>query len=134
MSINSPDDIRPVLEGSEQLSDDVVQGFLDDANLVVSENLGGLGYSDARLKTIEKYLALHFGLMLIERGGLTSSRIADSEDTYIAAAFDGQTGFMMSRYGQQAVTLDTSGTLRKLSAAKLKAQFQVIRPRACMGV
>lgn len=139
MSINSPTDLRLILEVPADVSDPALQVFLDDANLIVTENLGGKGLSDARIKSIEKYLAGHYALVLTERGGLSASKTGDSMDQYLNLSTRtnaDREGFQLTRYGQQALTLDTSGTLLAMSKQTLTAQFRVSggeshNPRSC---
>ncbi|WP_324001766.1 hypothetical protein, partial [Parvimonas micra] len=56
-----------------------LQGYIDDANLLVSETLASSGQSDARLKLIEKNLSAHFYTVALERGGLTQKTIGESQ-------------------------------------------------------
>lgn len=97
--------------------------FIDTADLIVSEQLSGKGLTDARLKQIELYLAAHFAAITEERGALKSTKMGDSSDTY-----DNQAGFglKLTRYGQQAISLDTSGTLSALGSGSLPALFRVL--------
>jgi len=126
MSLNTPDIIRNSMEVPPDLADDAIQGFLDDANLFVSETLVNANFSTARFTAIEKYICCHLMLMLTERGGLTSSQTGEySRDTYVAATFANEIGFAASRYGQQAIMLDSTGALKGLSSKKLPAQFGV---------
>jgi hypothetical protein len=98
------------------------------AHVIVSEQLESKGLSEARLTLIEQYLAAHFAVIAEERGGLTSSQIGESRDSYIGGGnsqvYAGG-GFSLTRFGQQAMGFDTSGTLTAMSKAKLPAQFKV---------
>jgi len=124
MSLNAPEDITSFMEVPTGVPDTMVQVCLDDANLFITETLANASLSTARLTAIERYLACHFMLMLTERGGLTSSQSGEySRDTYVAATFANQTGFAATRYGQQAIMMDTSGILKGLTSKKLPAQF-----------
>ena len=101
----------------------------EDADLIVTESLSGKGLSSARLATIEKYIACHLIVQLSERGGLTSSQNGESKDTYTPLSAMGNAkinGFALTRYGQQAMILDTTGTLMEMSNPMKKAQFRVI--------
>ena len=103
-----------------------VTPFIDVAALIVDENLVGQGLSAARLKQIELYLAAHFTTVTEEKGSLVSSKSGDAEDTYFTRELG--KGLAMTRYGQQALTLDSSGILSGLSklVGSLKAQFRVV--------
>jgi hypothetical protein len=129
VSLNSPADLKNILEVPTAVADPILQAFLDDANLVVTEDLAGKGLTSARLTAIEKYVAAHLATILFERGGLVSSKNGDSQDNYVALSPMGNAaimGYALTRYGQQAMMLDKSGTLKALSTPKLKARFRVI--------
>ncbi len=100
--------------------------FIDVAHLIVDENLLSEGLTAARLTQIELYLAAHFTTVTEEKGSLTSSEGGDSKDTYFTRELG--KGLAMTRYGQQALALDTSGVLAEVSSVSgaLKAQFRVI--------
>lgn len=100
--------------------------FIQTANLVVSEELVGKGLSDARLKQIELYLAAHYGCLAGEKGGITREKVGESEIGY-RQDFKSSPNLSMTRYGQQALALDTSGSLAKMDAPKGKAEFRVVQ-------
>lgn len=116
----TPDQVKAIYPTTSDLTP-----FVTVADLLVQENLSGKGLSRARLVQIELYLAAHFALVTLERGGLTRRKIGDSEDFYQAWT-NSEIGFAATRFGQQASLLDTSGTLAQLGTAKLKAQFKVV--------
>jgi hypothetical protein len=102
-----------------------VTPFVENANLVVNENLANKGLTDDRLKLVELYLAAHFVAVTEERGALTEVEGSNQRETY---EIEVQTGFGMTRYGQQAMALDTTQTLSNLSknAGKRSARFTVV--------
>lgn len=104
--------------------------FITTAHLIVTEDLDGLGYSDDRLKQIELYLAAHFTALMEENGGLTRRKFGDSDESY--ALVKGN-GLMMTRYGQQAMALDTSGKLKELNNTTLPALFTVLSGTSSCG-
>ncbi len=129
MPLVTANEVRLILEVPGDVTDASLNSFIQTADLIVAENLGSNGYSAARLKNIELYLAAHFALVLTERGGLVSSKLGDSQDNYTSLTPMGNakiTGFQLTRYGQQALLLDTKGTLLALSKSSLPAQFRVI--------
>lgn len=129
MSLNTPSELRLIMEVPSDVDDTSLQAFLDDANLLVVETLTGKGLSDTRMKSIEKYVAAHFAVLLTERGGLTSSRTGQSQDNYLVLSPMGNSaigGLKLTRYGNQAITLDTTGTLNEMSNVRPKARFGVI--------
>lgn len=117
--------IFPTTDGQDMAS------FIASATLLVDEELVGAGLSEARLKQIELYLSAHFASITLERGGLTKQKIDDAEEDYknIAAT---STGLLATRYGQQAVALDTSGALGGMTKSPVKAQFRVVNAKQCV--
>lgn len=108
-------------------ADTLLDPFIVTADLIVQEELAGQGMSVARLTQIELYLAAHFALLVYERGGLQSQRIGfqGPQDTYKTIDM-GETGLMSTRFGQQAITLDSSSRLLALNNTGLKAKFRVV--------
>lgn len=98
--------------------------FIETANELVTElcapvtnDDGDPFYSDARLELIERWLAAHFYCMhepraTYEQAGPVSERVESKVDL----------GLSMSRYGQQAMILDTYGALRNLNEGKANLQ------------
>ena len=97
--------------------------FIVTAELIVSEDLAGQGYSAARIDQITLYLAAHFVALTEERGNLTKHQKGDALEEY---AMELGSGFASTRYGQQALNLDTSGILKTQTSKALQAQFRVI--------
>ncbi len=99
--------------------------FIDTANLIVTEELISAGHSAARLKQIELYLAAHFVAIAEERGGLQRTQTGDSAEL-IANVYD--KGYQMTRYGQQAMAIETTGILAAsgASAKHLSAKLSVV--------
>ena len=97
--------------------------FIATADLLITEDLATSGLSSSRLKQIELYLAAHFVALTEERGNLTSHKVGDSSETY---EMEIGSGLMLTRYGQQAVQLDTSGVLKALAIKAQSAQFRVL--------
>ncbi len=101
-----------------------VTSFIDTANLLVNESLVGQGMSDARLKLTELWLSAHFVAVAEERGALKESEKGDSKEQYEIIV---GTGLNMTRFGQQAIALDTSGILAEQAATMKTAQFRVVQ-------
>lgn len=99
--------------------------FMDQANMVVDEELLGKGLSDNRLKYIELNLAAHFGTIALEKGGITREKVGDSEEGY-RQDFSSKPNLSMTRYGQQALVIDTSGRLAHMDSPAGKAEFRVV--------
>lgn len=100
-----------------------VDPFIATANLLIDEILVGQSMSDERLKTIELWLAAHFVAVAEERGALMGSSKGDSEETYKIVV---GTGLNMTRFGQQALSLDTTGLLAEKTTTLKPAQFRVV--------
>jgi hypothetical protein len=105
--------------------------FITAAQLVVAEEVVGSmpALSSARLDLITTYLAAHFCAITDQSGGLTRSKIGDTEEDYIPISSyrEPLQGFRMTRYGQQAMVLDTTGSLAGMSSnAGLRALFGVL--------
>jgi len=94
------------------------------ASLLVDEELVSSNHSAARLKQIELYLAAHFAAVADERGALVRSTVGESAEFY---AKDVGQGLKATIYGQQAITLDTSGVLATIAAkGGASAKFSLI--------
>lgn len=105
----NPDGLRLILD--TQLPDSVLQSFCDMADTLVNEELGSSGLSSDRLNQIAQNLAAHFATM---RQRQVKSTRAEGN---LTISYQGATGkaFESSFYGQTAVTLDSTGTLAKLT-------------------
>jgi hypothetical protein len=97
--------------------------FIDLATLLVDETLAASGLSAARLKQIELYLAAHYAAVTVERGSLSVSKAGDALETYKG---NFTSGLNLTRYGQTALNLDTTGTLNALSNTAKSAQFRIV--------
>lgn len=108
------------------ISDEVVaSNMLFTANNLVTTHLLNEGYSSDTLEQIEMYLAAHLVALSEEKGGLIRTQFGDAEEWY-SDQYD--TGLRMTRFGQTALALDSSGVLANISAAAkvLKAQFRIV--------
>ncbi len=99
-----------------------VTRFIQTANTLINEILLRAGLSAAILVEIELWLSAHFVAMLQRQ--LTSEAIDDAKDTFVSKI---DLGLRNSRYGQQAIALDSSGKLAALSGGKV-ARFSVVDP------
>ena len=109
---------------STSLSDDVVEAHcVDTANLYVDTHLLSAGHSNATLEKIELFLAAHILSLMEERGSLKGGKFGDASE-FLADVYS--EGFRSTRFGQLAISLDSSGTLAALGSAKLKAEFRVV--------
>ena len=99
--------------------------FLEMGNTLVEEMLATSGLSSRMLKLIELNLAAHFAVLSLEKGGLTRQKTGESEEGY-RQDFTSKPNLSMTRYGQQAVALDSTGVLSSLNAPVGKAEFRVV--------
>ena len=99
--------------------------FLETGNMLVNEELVGKGLSDARLKQIELYLSAHFACVALEKGGLTREKVGESEAMYRMER-PSRYNLSLTRYGQQALVLDPTGSLSALDSPGGKAEFRVV--------
>jgi len=124
MSTPTDADVRAIVDLPASLS---TTTFIATAVLLVNEELAGANLSQGRLDQIQLYLAAHFATITSERGGLTSQKVGPSEDKYAPSSRDLPTaGIGSTRYGQQAVSLDSSGRLASLGAGARKARVKLI--------
>lgn len=97
--------------------------YLVTANAYVDQYLLDLSLSSTMLTQIELYLAAHFAALVEEKGGLVQESMGASagsvSDHYSA-------GLGATRFGQQAMILDSTGTLAGLGAARIKAVFRIV--------
>ena len=123
MVLVTPQEVKAVIDTVGDSVD--VTPYIETADLIITEQLNAAVLSAARLKQIELYLACHFTAMSRERGGLvvdeTGEGRAEYSDVYEA-------GFAMTRFGQAAMQLDTTGVLKTIDEdAKTKvARFVVV--------
>lgn len=125
----SEDDVRLLFKTSNLLSNyntQDIEVFINDAELLVSEDLSGKGLTSDRLDLITKFLAAHFIVVSAESGGLRRSRVGDADDSYVVP--EAKAGLSSTRFGQQAINLDTSGTFAQAAVAGSmnRAQFRVV--------
>lgn len=98
IAVESTADLTPFIAAASALVDTVVEQDTDGA------------LTDERLLLIETWLAAHFYTVFdprptLERAGTVEVSYQSKVGLYLAT----------SHYGQMAMTLDTTGTLRKLS-------------------
>lgn len=106
-----------------------VEAAIPVASTLVDEQLASKGLTESTMKSVELLLSCHFALLSAEDGPKSSVRIGEASERYHDIYGP---GFKATRFGQQAMVLDTSGTLSALSAKAEKtsrhAQFRVVDP------
>lgn len=100
-----PDELREIID--TDLGDSILNAFINSAHYFIQENLLGKGLSANILTQIELWLSAHF--LAIRDQRVESEGVAGEWQ----ARYQGKTamGFEATTYGQQALALDTSGTL-----------------------
>lgn len=108
-----------------QLADDVVlANMIDTANLFIDTHLVPNGtHGETILAKIELYLAAHFVALTEERGGITRSKFGDADESFANIY---EQGFKSTRFGQQALAIDTTGILNSITTSNLKAEFRIV--------
>ena len=96
--------------------------FIKTANQIVQDRLTDKGLSAGALKMIELWLSAHFISIRDRSYRVQSKKIGEAQETYAAAT---GRGLQMTPYGQQALMLDTSGTLAGMG--KRRASITAIR-------
>ncbi len=102
----------------------ILASMIDTANIYVDTHLSGAGHSKAILEKIELYLASHFVALTDERGALMASKMGDARDEWETSILS--SGLGSTRFGQAAITLDSTGILAGVGTARLKAEFRVV--------
>jgi hypothetical protein len=122
-------DIKGIFPDVKVVADADLAIFIDTANLIVTENLANTNpvLSVERKFRISLYLAAHFAAIAYERGQLTRKRLGEADESYGTPTQAMSVGLGSTRFGMQALALDTTGTLASLSASGgLKAEFEVV--------
>ena len=99
-----------------------IQPFIVVASLFVDTHLASVGHSAAMLTEIERWLAAHF--LCVQYPRFTEMGSAGERLRFEGGA-SGE-GLKSTRYGQQALALDTSGTLAQLASGVQRASFAVL--------
>lgn len=97
--------------------------FIDIATNYVDDLLVGQGLSASRLTDIELYLSAHFVALTEEGGTVIQTRVGATSTQYAAIRSKNLKGLGLTRFGQTALILDTTGLLQK--ADKEKARLEM---------
>lgn len=95
--------------------------FMQSANVIVDALLGTSSLSSPVLTLIEMYVAAHLYTVSEERGSLAAETIGDVTERYHNTY---KAGFGSTRFGQQAIVLDSTGVLARESAKAEKAAIK----------
>jgi len=118
--------VKQILDNTT-LSNIIIEAYINSANVMVTEVLGGTDLSDDTLTEIERWVAAHMVASTRERQAIKEAA-GTASITYTGAY---GVGLKSTSYGQMALTLDTSGLLAIASGgAKLAsggAKFAFIK-------
>jgi hypothetical protein len=98
--------------------------FINQAAMLVDEDLVGKGLSSDRLLYIEMNLAAHFATISIERGGFTQQVAGQSSESYSMAR--DRVKLSSTRFGQQAIAMDSTSSLQNMDSQAGRAEFRVL--------
>lgn len=106
VEVDSGTDLSPFILTANELVTEVCASVLNEAGTAPK-------YSDTRLELIERWLAAHFYAMFDQ-----GANVASEKAKTVAASYQHQVGLVLkfTRYGQQAMALDTAGGLAALNA------------------
>ena len=98
-------DVRKII--TTGLVDDEVTAYISSATVFVDDYLGDSALSEATLTEIEKWVTAHF------IASTRSRQLSEGEAGPVKASYQGKTGMGLysTHYGQNAISLDSSGTL-----------------------
>jgi len=105
----------------------ILTEHVEVASRFVDDLLGASSLSAGRLRDIELYLAAHFcALYDVSQGMANEREIGTARDRYDYQSTLGP-NLGMTRYGQMAMTLDTTGTLLGLDTVKTGGKKALFR-------
>lgn len=115
----TPADVLNLME--IELTDDQVNPYITSATVFVDANLSGKGIDDDLLDEIKIWVTAH--MISVTRDRLTKKEKAGEAEV----EYFGKMGMALeaSHYGQMAMTLDNTGTLRSLSSDKQAWLFAI---------
>jgi hypothetical protein len=96
---------------------------VEAATVLVDEHLVGIGISDSMLQRIELFIGAHLAELASAGAGIIRESTGVSSTTW--ANIYGE-GFRATRWGQQALALDFTGTLVGLTSTKHKAELKLV--------
>ena len=121
MARTTVSEVKIILDGTE-LSSSIITGFINSANIFVTNALSGKGLDESVLKEIEMWLAAHMITSTRER----QIKKAGAGGATVEYAGYWGTGLNGTSYGQMAVMLDTSKTLEAMAKGKLNAWSKAV--------
>lgn len=120
----SVDDVRAVI--STSLTDSQITQMILEADAITSQCSGIASSGEILRAAINKYFVAHMIALLSGNGSgvVQSESLGDASVSYVQALVPNLGTLSSTRYGQQAITLDTSGCLANLG--KMRVSFKVL--------
>jgi hypothetical protein len=124
MARTNVDDLKNIID--TDLSDPILEAYINSANVFVTGVLDDKGLSDAIMEEIEKWVAAHMIASTRERMG-KEEEAGGARIEYLGKYGE---GLASTPYGQMAIQLDTTGTLssdlqgKKLAWSKAVTSFE----------
>lgn len=109
----TPDQVRAVLT---ETGDADLAPFIDVATRMLDRVFAAGQLADQHLADLELYVSAHLAAVTLEKGGLTRTKVGESEDWFAHAAHSDAMGLEATPYGKTAMLLDTTGLLRQQAA------------------
>ncbi len=117
MARTTPAAVRALIRPQGIEIDDVDLGaIIATASTYVDNQLVDVGLDSALLIEIEKYLAAHFATLRSIAAGISSEREDDASVTYTVGQVQSTDALRATHFGQAAIALDVSGTLRSIGS------------------
>ena len=113
-------------------ADAVITAFITAANLMVNKipaKFPGV-LDDATLFEVERWTAAHLASVRYSR--LTSQSVGDGQEAY-RKGLENSIGLQSTTWGQQAIMLDTTGTLAELAMAGSKLGVMALGTARSLG-
>ncbi|MFP4526445.1 MAG: hypothetical protein ACLFNL_08645 [Bacteroidales bacterium] len=114
MALTTPNDIKLIID--TDMEDDDISGYIDSASALIETWFSGVSASTTMLKEVERWLTAHLIAMSKER----QVKEEGAGGAYVRYSGIFGTGLKTTSYGQTAIEIDSTNTLRSVSGKKLK--------------
>ncbi|MFW6002556.1 MAG: hypothetical protein ACOCQD_04380 [archaeon] len=114
MATATVDEVRAIIDTN--IEDTNVESYIDSASSLLSIWFSGVTASQELLTELEKWVAAHLIAMTKER----QAKEEGAGGAYIKYAGVFGTGLKTTSYGQTAIEIDTTNTLRSVSGKQIK--------------
>lgn len=114
MATATVDEVRAIIDTN--IEDDNIESYIDSASSLLSIWFSGVTASQELLTELEKWVAAHLIAMTKER----QAKEEGAGGAYIKYAGVFGTGLKTTSYGQTAIEIDTTNTLRSVSGKQIK--------------